>query len=204
MTRVTIPQGCIDLEEADANNVWTSAFRVVPEGGLVASMQPSVEEEKEEDEDYGRTRGPIGIWAASLQLSMELGEPGKLTERPPYADLINNIEEDRRVIPTKELFCHFGTHGTIGRSMDGGLIVEDDGGIIVYEIDPMHGEEVDEMLRDLTMKHRAEEITYRKRKRLWERIWRKTQDQTCQRTSRSAACYANVPRFGACTRPRSM
>jgi hypothetical protein len=176
MTRVTIPQGCIELEEADANNVWTSAFGVVPEGGLVASMQPSVEEEEEEEEDYGRTRGPIGIWAASWQLSMELREPGKLTERPPYADLINDIEEDRRFIPTKDFFCHFSKHGTIGRSMDGGLIVEDDGGIVVYEIDPVHGEEVEEMLRDLTMKHRAEEITYRKRRRFWDHVQRKTRD----------------------------
>ena len=61
MTRVTIPQGCMDLEEADANDLWTSAFGVVPEGGLVASMQPSIEEEKEEEGDYRKTRSHIRI-----------------------------------------------------------------------------------------------------------------------------------------------
>ena len=34
---------------------------MVPEGGLVASMQPSIEEEKEEEGDYRRARSPIRI-----------------------------------------------------------------------------------------------------------------------------------------------
>jgi hypothetical protein len=44
--------------------------------------------------------------------------------------------------------------------MDGGILVKDNSGIVVYEIEPKCGEEVDEMLRDLTMKYWAEDITY--------------------------------------------
>jgi hypothetical protein len=74
--------------DLDNRDVWTSAFGVVPKGGLVASMQLSVE--GEEDNEYEGRRGPISIWAASAQL---LIGPRDTDEKLPYADLVDDIKE---------------------------------------------------------------------------------------------------------------
>jgi hypothetical protein len=63
---------------------------VVPKGGLVASMQPPVEGEQDDDEYKGR-RGPDSIWAASPQL---LIGPRDTDKKPLYTDLVDNIKED--------------------------------------------------------------------------------------------------------------
>jgi hypothetical protein len=115
---------------------------------------------KKEDEK----RGPRA-WRAAADEAVSEEDVDKA---PPFAALSRDIEEDRLILPTSSQFIHYSYQGTIGKAVDGGLVIQDDDGLLVIDARDCD-EEIDELLRDLAMKMKAEEISVRRAERFWKR-----------------------------------
>jgi hypothetical protein len=87
----------------------------------------------------------------------------------PFTELITDILDDRWLYPTSAQFIHYSNLGTLGRTEKGGILVKDDDGIFVVEIEPECGSEADEIIRQLGIQLRSEKRTVRKAENFWKK-----------------------------------
>jgi hypothetical protein len=100
----------------------------------------------------------------------KLGDSPPETGRADYHTLCQAIEEDRLLIPTVNHYVQYGDQGTIGRTAEGGVIVQDNGGILMMAAETGMDEEIDEMLRDLAHLHRAETQQAQESVAFWSKV----------------------------------
>jgi hypothetical protein len=109
----------------------------------------------------------VGPRAWKEMLSKE--QPQGLAMLPTmHEQLAADADEDRLPMPTTGRFIHYSHRGTIGRNTDGGIVVQDDGGLLVLDALGCD-EEVDEILRSLAVQMKSEEHTVRRAEAFWKK-----------------------------------
>jgi hypothetical protein len=114
-----------------------------------------------------------GRWAWRTQLELNTDNNNLPNKATPFSSLCEEIEEDLLAIPDKANYVHYSHQGTIGRTQDGGLVIEDDEGILVIAAEPDMDEEINEILRDLAYLNRAEQQQLRRADKMWNDVGRK-------------------------------
>jgi hypothetical protein len=89
--------------------------------------------------------GPL-VCASKIQRSKGGKNAASRRPRADYYTLCESIKEDLLLVPTAAQYIKYGNQGTIGRTPEGGIVIQDDEGILSIMAQDDAVGEIDELL----------------------------------------------------------
>jgi hypothetical protein len=127
------------------------------------------------DEAFGVNKGGSIVLSSRLCYNDSTSVPNVLLSRlekrmPEFSSLRQALEEDLLPIPVPGKFIRYEDLGTIGHNGAGGLVIQDEDGLLVIDTGPGMDEDIKEILHELASTHRADAQKFVQEEQAWSEI----------------------------------